>query len=144
MTSFWQRSFLSLPPQLQLILATRADPSLPISLLRARWHLLEVRTDELRCNPEEVMAFLKQTVRIPLSPDLVEEVATRTEGWLVGLQLLSLSLQEHADPEDLLEEVSGSQSYIFDYLIEEVFQSQSAAVQTFLMHTSILKRRDAK
>src|SRR5436190_10528512 len=63
-----------------------------------------------------------------------------TEGWLVGLQLLSLSLQGHVDPGDLLEEVSGSQRYIFDYLIEEVFQRQSAAVQTFLLQTSILKQ----
>ncbi len=132
-----------LPPQLHLILATRADPPLPLSLLRARGHLLEVRTDALRCTPDEVMAFLKKTARFQLSPDMVEEVATRTEGWLVGLQLLGLSLQAHADPGDLLEEVSGSQRYIFDYLIEEVFQHQSASVQTFLLHTSILKRLSA-
>src|SRR5438034_5056950 len=132
-----------LPPQLHLILATRADPPLPISLLRARGHLLEVRTDQLRCNPDEVMAFLKKSARIQLSQDMVEGVDTRTVGWLVGLQLLGLSLQGHADPGDLLEEVSGSQRYIFDYLIEEVFQSQSASVQTFLLYTSILKRLSA-
>src|SRR2546427_4231042 len=132
-----------LPPQLHLILATRVDPPLPISLLRARGHLLEVRTDQLRCNPDEVMAFLKKSARSQLPQDMVEEVATRTEGWLVGLQLLVLSLQGHADPGDLLEEVSGSQRYIFDYLIEEVFQRQSASMQTFLLHTSILKRLSA-
>ena len=132
-----------LPPQLHLILATRADPPLPLSLLRARGHLLEVRTDELRCNPDEAMAFLKKSVSIQLSQDIVEAVTTRTEGWLVGLQLLGLSLQGHVDPGDLLEEVSGSQRYIFDYLIEEVFQSQSASVQTFLLHTSILERLSA-
>ncbi len=89
------------------------------------------------------MAFLKKTVRRQLHQDMVEEVAARTEGWLVGLQLLSLSLQGHVDPGDFLEEVSGSQRYVFDYLIEEVFQSQSASVQTFLLHTSILKRLSA-
>ncbi|HLZ59736.1 MAG TPA: LuxR C-terminal-related transcriptional regulator [Ktedonosporobacter sp.] len=132
-----------LPPQLHLILATRADPPLPISLLRARGHLREIRTDELRCTPEEVMAFLKETANIPLSQNMVKEVTTRTEGWLVGLQLLNISLQGHADPGDLLEEVSGSQRYIFDYLIEEVLQGQSASLQTFLLQTSILKRLSA-
>jgi ATP/maltotriose-dependent transcriptional regulator MalT len=132
-----------LPPQLHLILATRADPPLPISLLRARGHLLEVRTDTLRCNPDEVMAFLEKSAGIQLSQDMSIAVTTRTEGWLVGLQLLSLSLQEHADSGDFLEEVSGGQRYIFDYLIEEVFQSQSTTVQTFLLHTSILKRLSA-
>src|SRR2546430_7055794 len=132
-----------LPPQLHLILATRADPPLPISLLRARGHLLEVRTDELRCNPDEVVAFLEKSASIQFSQDMINAVTTRTEGWLVGLQLLGLSLQGHADSGDFLEEVSGSQRYIFDYLIEEVFQNQSASVQTFLLYTSILKRLSA-
>src|SRR6266480_5992 len=132
-----------LPPQLHLILATRADPPLPISLLRARGHLLEVRTDTLRCNADEVMEFFEKSAGLQLSQDMIDAVTTRTEGWLVGLQLLGLSLQGHADSGDFLEEVSGSQRYIFDYLIEEVFQSQSASVQTFLLHTSILKQLSA-
>lgn len=132
-----------LPSQLHLILTTRADPPLPISLLRARGQLLEIRTDELRCTPDEVMVFLKKTMSIQLSHDMAEEVADRTEGWLAGVQLLGLSLQGNADPGNALEEASGSQRYIFDYLIEEVFQRQSAPVQTFLLQTSILKSLSA-
>ena len=54
-----------LPAQLHLILATRADPPLPLSLLRARGEVLEVRTNQLRCTPEEVMAFFKEVMGIP-------------------------------------------------------------------------------
>jgi LuxR family maltose regulon positive regulatory protein len=135
-----------LPPQLHLLLATRADPPLPLALLRARGHLLELRADDLRCKPDEAMAFLEQAVTIPLSEDVVEQVASRTEGWLAGLQLVALSLQGRSSPGTLLEEVeevSGSQRYIFDYLIEEVFERQSAAVQTFLLSTSILTQLSA-
>jgi LuxR family maltose regulon positive regulatory protein len=132
-----------LPPQLHLILATRADPPLPLSLLRARGHLLELRTDELRCQPDEAAAFLKQTVTIPLPEDVVGRVASQTEGWLAGLQLVALSLQGRGSPAGLLEEVSGSQRYIFDYLIEEVFGRQSASVQTFLLSTSVLTHLSA-
>ena len=127
-----------LPPQLHLILATRADPPLPLSLLRARGHLLELRTGDLRCTPEEVVTFLKQTASSQLSENVVERVASRTEGWLVGLHLVALSLQGRGAAGSLLEEASGSQRYIFDYLIEEVFGRQSAAVQTFLLSTSVL------
>src|SRR6266571_4124590 len=105
-----------LPPQLRLILATRADPPLPLSLLRARGEVLEVRTNQLRCTPE---------------------------GWLVGLHLLGLSLQGYTDPADLLDEVSGSQRYILDYLMEEVLRRQPPPVQTFLLHTSLLERLSA-
>jgi LuxR family maltose regulon positive regulatory protein len=135
-----------LPPQLHVILATRADPQLPLSLLRARGHLLELRTDELRCQPDEAMDFLKQTVNIPLPRGVIERVASRTEGWLAGLQLVTLSLQGRGEAGSLLEEVeevSGSQRYIFDYLIEEVFGRQSATVQTFLLRTSILAQLSA-
>ncbi len=132
-----------LPPQLHLLLATRADPPLPLSLLRARGHLLELRTDDLRCTPEEVVSFLKQRASIPLSEDVVERVASRTEGWLVGLQLVALSLQGRGASGDLLGKVSGSQRFIFDYLIEEVFGRQSAAVQMFLLSTSVLTQLSA-
>ncbi len=89
------------------------------------------------------MDFLKQTVNIPLPRDVIERVAQRTEGWLAGLQLVTLSLQGRGEAGSLLEEVDGSQRYIFDYLIEEVFGRQSAAVQTFLLQTSILTQLSA-
>jgi LuxR family maltose regulon positive regulatory protein len=127
------------PPQLHLLLTTRTDPPLPLSLLRARGHLLAIRTDDLRCTSEEMEIFLKQATEHPLSGEQVEQVASQTEGWLVGLQLVVLSLQEHGSTGDLLEEVHGSQHYIFDYLIEEVFGRQSDAVQRFLLQTSVLK-----
>jgi LuxR family maltose regulon positive regulatory protein len=84
-----------LPPQLHLILATRADPPLPLSLLRARGEVLEVRTHQLRCTSEEVRAFFQVVMGMQLPEKLIQEVSTRTEGWLVGVQLLGLSLQGH-------------------------------------------------
>src|SRR6266704_4080600 len=127
-----------LPPQLRLILATRADPPLPLSLLRARGEVLEVRTNQLRCTPEEVMAFLKEVMGMQLPTDIIQDATTKTEGWLVGLHLLGLSLQGYTDPADLLDEVSGSQRYILDYLMEEVLRRQPPPVQTFLLRTSLL------
>jgi LuxR family transcriptional regulator, maltose regulon positive regulatory protein len=68
-----------LPPQLHIILATRADPPLPLSLMRARGEMLEVRTDQLRCTPEEVMAFFKEVMDIQLPGDVIQEMTARTE-----------------------------------------------------------------
>src|SRR2546428_1786028 len=132
-----------LPPQLHLILATRADPPLPLPLLRARGEVLEVRTNQLRCTPEEAMAFFKEAMGMQLPTDIIQDATTKTEGWLVGLHLLGLSLQGYTDPADLLDEVSGSQHYIQDYLLEEVLRRQPSSVQAFLLHTSILERLSA-
>jgi LuxR family maltose regulon positive regulatory protein len=132
-----------LPPQLHIILATRADPPLPLPLLRAQQHALEVRADQLRCTLAETKAFLQEVMSLQLPDEVIREIRDRTEGWLVGLQLLGLSLPELVDPLALLEEVSGDQRYILDYLTQEVLQRQSQEVQTFLLGTSILDQLSA-
>jgi LuxR family transcriptional regulator, maltose regulon positive regulatory protein len=129
-----------LPPHFHLILATRPDPQLSLSRLRGRGYLYEIRTDELRCTQEEVMAFLKSVMGIELSEDDIQKVMTRTEGWLAGLQLFGLSLQRSKNPQKLIDQLSGSQRYIFDYLIDEVLGQQDPAIQAFLLQTSILDR----
>ena len=132
-----------LSPQLHLILATRVDPPLPLSLLRERRQVLEVRTEQLRCTAEETKAFLHEVMGTQLPDETVQEVTARTEGWLVGLQLLALSLPEQVEPLTLLEQVSGEQRYILDYLTEVVLQKQPPEVQRFLLCTSILERFNA-
>ncbi|HTK08557.1 MAG TPA: LuxR C-terminal-related transcriptional regulator [Ktedonobacteraceae bacterium] len=134
-----------LPPQLHIVLSTRTEPSLPITRWRARGHVLEIRADQLRCTSEEVSAFLHDLMHISLPGDVIEEITARTEGWMVGLQLLGLSLQRGGEPvANLLDEVnSGSQHYILDYLTDEVLKQQPEDVQTFLLSTSILHRLNA-
>jgi len=132
-----------IPAQLHIILSTRADPSLPLSQLRARGQLLEVRTGQLRCTAEETGSLFKEVMAIDLPDQTIQEVTVRTEGWLVGLQLLALSLPGHTDPLTLLEEVSGDQRYILDYLTEEALRQQPQEVQLFLLSTCILERLTA-
>jgi len=132
-----------LPAQMHIILSTRADPPLSLSQLRARRQLLEIHTDQLRCTPEETKAFFKIVMGIQLPEETVQEVTARTEGWLVGLQLLGLSLHEPTHSATLLEEISGDQRYILDYLTEEVLRKQPQDVQRFLLCTSILERFSA-
>ena len=131
------------PPQLHLIISTRVDPLLNLPRLRARGHLLEVRAEHLRCTAEEVTSFLKEVMGIELAPESLNEMTSRTEGWLVGLQLLGLSLQGRSDPDDLHPLLGGTHRYILDYLTEEVLRQQPAAVQRFLLHTSLLERLSA-
>ncbi len=132
-----------LPSQLRVILSTRSDPPLPLSWLRARGQVFEVRADQLCCTQEEAHAFLREVMRLTLADQELEGLEGRTEGWIAGLQLLALSLQRHTDPGNLLDEVNGSQRYILDYLTDEVLQKQDESVQTFLLYTSILKRLTA-
>lgn len=132
-----------LPSQMHIILATRTDPPLPLPQLRACRQVLEVRTDQLRCTVEETSVFFQEVMSTKLPDETIQEVTNRTEGWLVGLQLLGLSLQGHIDPANLLEDLSGDQRYILDYLTEEVLHRQPQEIQTFLLCTCILQRLNA-
>ncbi|HEX6557556.1 MAG TPA: LuxR C-terminal-related transcriptional regulator [Ktedonobacteraceae bacterium] len=129
-----------LPPQVHLVLATRADPPLPLARLRARGQLTEVRTADLRFGAAEVNTFLQTVMRLDLSPEAITTLEQRTEGWIAGLQLAALSLQGRADISGFLAAFSGSHRYVLDYLSDEVLARQGASVQQFLLHTCILER----
>jgi LuxR family maltose regulon positive regulatory protein len=129
-----------LPHQLHIILATRTDPPLSLSLLQTREQVLQIRTNQLACTVKETKAFLQEVTGIQLPDQTIQEITTRTEGWLVGLQLLGLSLSGCHNPAIILDELSGDQRYIQDFLIEEVLQRQSQEMQTFLLSTCILER----
>ena len=105
--------------------------------------MTELRDADLRVSEHEAVSFLREVMGVHLSAADEQRLAQRTEGWLVGLQLLGLSLPEHADPIKLLEEATGNQRYILDYLIEEVLQRQPQEVQTFLLSTCMLERLTA-
>jgi LuxR family maltose regulon positive regulatory protein len=129
-----------LPPQLHLVLATRADPPLPLARLRARMLLTEVRTADLRFGAAEVGTFLQAVMGLTLPPEAIATLGRQTEGWIAGLQLAALSLQGRTDVSAFLAAFSGSHRYVLDYLSEEVLTRQDASVQQFLLHTCLLER----
>ena len=82
-----------LPPQMHLALLTRTDPPLPLSRLRVRNQLLDIRADQLRFTQDEIAAFLNDAMGLTLSANDLSAMETRTEGWIAGLQLAALSMQ---------------------------------------------------
>lgn len=132
-----------LPTRLHLIIATRADPPLPLSRLRARGHILEVRAAALRFSLEESSSFFQSTMGLTLSEEHITTLQSRTEGWVAGLQLAALALAGHPDPSAFLSAFNGSHRFVLDYLCEEVLLRQSASIQSFLLHTAILPRLSA-
>ena len=128
------------PSHMHLVLMTREDPLLPVARLRARGQVLEIRQEDLCFTLQEAANFLEHVMGLDLTSEDVAALEQRTEGWIVGLQLAALSMQGMGDPKDFIQAFAGSNRYVLDYLIEEVFKRQSAEVQDFLLKTSILDR----
>lgn len=129
-----------LPPQVHLVISTRADPDLPLARLRARGELVEVRAQDLRFTVDEVAAYLGTSAGLDLPLDAVAALAERTEGWIAALQLALLSLRDRSDVADFVTSFTGDDRYIVDYLVEEVLARQPQQLRTFLLRTSVLDR----
>jgi LuxR family maltose regulon positive regulatory protein len=129
-----------MPPQMHLVITTREDPALPISRLRARNQLTELRAADLRFTPAEAAEFLDQVMGLDISTHDLAVLEDRTEGWIAGLQLAALSMQGQKDVHTFIQAFAGDHRYIVDYLIEEVLQRQPEAIRNFLLETSILDR----
>src|SRR5919202_5080487 len=129
-----------LPPQLHLVIASRADPALPLARLRVRGELVEVRAADLRFTPDEAAAYFSEVMGLDLQARDVALLEGRTEGWIAALQLAALSMQGRDDLAGFIADFSGDDRYIVDYLVDEGLQRQPDHVRGFLQQTSILDR----
>ena len=129
-----------LPPQIRLVIASRADPALPLARLRARRELVEIRAADLRFTLDEAAAYLNEVMGLELTTADVAALEGRTEGWIAALQLAALSMQGRDDVAGFIAGFAGDDRYIVDYLVGEVLQRQPEQVRSFLLHTSILSR----
>jgi LuxR family maltose regulon positive regulatory protein len=132
-----------LPSQMHVVLISREDPPFPLSRLRARGQMTDIRQADLRFTQEETRDFAKRMMQVALSNDDITALHASTEGWVTGLQFAALSMRQHSDVPRLLQSLTGDNRYILDYLMDEVFYQQSAEVQDFLLKTSVLERFSA-
>jgi LuxR family maltose regulon positive regulatory protein len=128
-----------LPPNVQLAIATRADPPLPLGSMRAAGEVLEIRAAQLRFSEVEAGALLNDSLGLGLEPADVALLRERTEGWPAGLRLAALSLRDQDDPKAFVAAFAGDDRQIADYLHEFV-AAQPRRLREFLLRTSILER----
>ena len=130
----------NLPATMHLVIITREDPPITLSRLRVRGLLTEIRADDLRFSKDESTTFFNDLLSLALSQEDIDSLTARTEGWIAGLQLAAISLQNADDPSAFVEAFAGSHRFLTDYLVDEVLSRQTPEVQKFLRRTSILER----
>jgi LuxR family maltose regulon positive regulatory protein len=127
------------PPQLRLVVATRADPPLALHRLRVAGQLSEIREAELAFTLEETRRLLEDH-GVVLTAGELETLRRRTEGWAAGLRLAALSLRAHPRPERFVADLAGDDRAIAGYLVEEVLAAQPPELRAFLLRTSVVER----
>jgi LuxR family transcriptional regulator, maltose regulon positive regulatory protein len=127
------------PPQLRLVIATRADPQLPLPRLRTSGLLAEIRAAELAFTPDEA-AELLASEGLELARDELVRLHHRAEGWAAGLRLAALSMRRQPDPGRLIARFAGDDRGVAGYFIGEVLDRQSPEVRAVLLRTAVLDR----
>ncbi|MGE5378229.1 MAG: LuxR C-terminal-related transcriptional regulator [Bacteroidota bacterium] len=131
------------PDTLHLVILTREDPPFSLPRMRVQGQITEIRERDLRFTLSEAQAFLVNTMGLALSEQEIGKLEERTEGWAAGMQLAALALDDlsnEQERQDFIEDFTGSNRLIADYLVSEVLQRQSETSRRFLLRTSILER----
>ena len=127
-----------LPPRLHLLIGTRVDPP-RLARLRARQQLAELRREALGFVSAEIEAFA-QAMGLSLDSEAIRLLEERTEGWIAGIQLLTLALRGHNDATEVLRAMNGAPRFLLYYVHEEILMHQPPEMQRFLLQTSVLER----
>lgn len=135
------RRLLARPPRgIRLVLVTRRDPPLGLTMLRAQGQLAEVRLGDLRFTAPETRALLRECHGFVVADDALDNLQQEMEGWAVGLRLVSLALQQVEDPHGFLMRLHGGVQHAREYLISEVVARQPPNIRDWLLKTSLLDR----
>lgn len=133
-----------LPPHGELVISSRQIPALRLATLRARGQLLEISRGDLCFTLEETTRLLHARLPLELSAQDIGLLHSRTEGWVAAIQLLTLSLPQHAGPKALLRHCSGSHWELANYLTEDILLRLTPEQQEFLLASSVFEQFDAE
>lgn len=125
------------PPNLHLVLISRAEPALPLHRLRLAGGLVEIRGDDLAFTAEEASLLLASPV-LHLDSGEVAALRERTEGWPAGLQLAAAFLAAPGGP--AVSDFTGDVRAVDEYLSTEVLAAQPPRLLRFLLLTSICEQ----
>ena len=130
-----------MPPQVHLVVASRRRPPLPsLPKWRARAEVLELGESDLVFTPEEVEVLFADQYGVDLSLQQAEQLARRTEGWIIALQLIWQNLRKGTTLRQMWEQGPEKAEALFAYLAQEVLDRQKPWVRRFLLTTAVLDR----
>jgi LuxR family maltose regulon positive regulatory protein len=128
-----------LPKSARVVLSSRRDPPIRLHQLRLAGEVAELRASDLRFTASETRELLTAS-EISLSDSGAAVLHERTEGWAAGLRLAVISLNGHPEPDRFVDEFSGTDRAIGEYLMAEMLERQPIEVQSMLLRTSVADR----
>ena len=126
-----------LPAGVQVIISSREPVSFSIARLRAARQVNQLTGVDLQFTIGEIQRLFEGN---DLTEVALKHLATRTEGWVAGLELIrqALTYNQPLDMESFPSAPVDLIEGIYRYLTEEIFSRQPAQLQKFLLQSAIL------
>jgi len=128
------------PKNLHLCILTRHDPQLSLSSLRVHNRMHEIRMKELSFSKKEINKFFKNLFKIELDKETTESLYMKTEGWIVGLKMISLTIDEEKNAKRILSKLDRNIHLVSEFLNTEILANESGNFRNQLILSSILDR----
>ncbi|MBL7999869.1 MAG: hypothetical protein JNL32_14680, partial [Candidatus Kapabacteria bacterium] len=134
------------PPLFHIVIVSRHEPDIPLHRYRANGNVVEIRLHEIRFTLEEATQLFNTTLRLRLNEQHVQQLEQKTEGWVAGLQMAALSLKQRTSygtanstetMNGFVASFTGTDSFILDYLMEEVLNKLDEETRISLMILSL-------
>ncbi len=127
------------PPQLTIVVATRADPPFRLGRMRVRDRLREIRAADLRFDHDEAALLLGPSAA-GLGVGRLDDLCERTEGWAAGLVLAGLSLARTPDADRFVDTFRGDDRLVAGYLADELLASLDPEERRRMVEAAVLHR----
>jgi len=128
------------PACLHLLIGSRCRPPIALGRLQIQEQLTEIDDNALRFTHDEATQYFSRTLSAPLHQWDLQRVLATTEGWISGMKIAALSLQQYSPTDQLIRDINIHSRTLTRYLEEIIFSPLPPEVCIFLMQTSILNR----
>lgn len=124
-----------LPTHVHLVMAGRTKFPASIAKLRVQGQVLELGTAELALSAGEAFTLLRDRLGLSVSHEMCRSLTEQTEGWAAGVYLAGLGAQAGREERA---HVRAHNSYLQEYIIEEILLQLPQELRDFLLYTSVV------
>ncbi len=118
------------PDGFRIVLAGRHAPGLALAKLRVSGQVGDIGPADLACTDREADAYLT-SMGVAAEARVRADVLSRTEGWMAGLRLLSMTMS------DAGEASADSDQLVSEYLCDEMLAPLPGAARELLLRTCL-------
>ena len=131
-------------PRLQIILAARSDPLLPLHRYRLAGQVFELRAAGVPAMTHAEMHAVLAAHGVTLPQDAFDVLASRTEGWTAGVRLSAMRMEGTRRPADFVADFAIDQGSIGEYLMYEVLDRLPEPERRMLHAARLPRCRDRR